>query len=518
MEKVENGRILIVESDKFMRILLEKLCSSTYEVVTVENGQKALQLLEVTQENEKPWVIISNQVMPGMKGTDFLRQSQEFAPESVKILLTAEEQTKEIVMAMQKANAYLFQPKPFKNLPLLQSIKVSIDKYKSRKTIAKLNHAINNLKQQNVQYFKAVSDYKARLSDEKKNNTSGSKIGVDLGFYKYLSFIASNSERWYFTPHTKEVVSLVGHLARQMELSKNDINSVTLAAMIHNNYMVIMPPRLQILQPFLDNSKEELKEYIAYYYSAFEQLTSIDGIGDIGRLACMIWEKYDGTGFPQAIGGMNFPITGQILAIANLYHDLVYKLRRRDVERLKTKGKIEQPYEETMSRHNEAIAFMFKHVKWFDQDLLNLFKNSAKRGTFKHFQPRKETLVIDFNKADFLVVEAGLTSKEKYDREQSDLKKKKVTILDDEGNEKAKTIESVKLDQLQPDMELNEDIETETGNVVTKKGTKLNQEQIEKILKMKDEGVLGKTTSIIYDDLDELEEENPWGSKDMLIE
>lgn len=522
MDKAANGRILIVESDKFMRILLEKLCTNIYHVKTLENGEKALEWLEEQKADEKPWVIVSNQVMPNMKGTDFLRKSQDLSPDSVKILLTAEEQTKEIVTAMKEANAFIFQPKPFQNLPLMQSIKVAVDKYKSRLTIRKLTHSNNNLKSQVQQYTDKLKEYQRHIKNLKEGNQNKSESTMDLGFYKFISFLATNSERWYFTPHTKEVVALAGYLARHMELSKDKINTVTLASMLHNAYALVMPPRLQIHQPFSEAHREELhKEFMAYYYKFYEQLSSIDGIGEIGKIACMIWEKYDGTGFPEAIGGMNFPVTGQVLAISNLYHDMVYKVRKEHVEQLKTEGILKQPYEETMSRHNEAIAFMFKHVKWFDQDLLNLFKNSARRGACKQLQPRKETLIIEFNKNDYLVSGAKLSSKEQYDMAKAEERKRHVTVLDDEGNEQAKTIELIKLENLKPDMVLNDDIQTEGGNTVVKKGTALTEDLIGKLMAMKEEGSLKGVTSIIYDDdesLDRDDEADPWGSKDMLVE
>jgi response regulator RpfG family c-di-GMP phosphodiesterase len=522
MDKSENGIILIVEGDKFIRLIVEKLCSPIYDIKTLENGEKALEYLKSLDKTKRPWVIISNQVMPKMKGTDFLKQTQETAPDAVKILLTAQEQTKEIVKSMQKANAFLYQPKPFDNLQLLQSIKVCIDKYKSRRNISVLRHNINDLTNKSDQYKKKIGEMRRhieRMKESGSSESSGTKSGIDIGAIKYISFIVSQSEKWYFTPHTKEVTSIATHLARQMDLSKEKIQAVTLASMIHNIHTIMMPPKLQVIQPFLHIDETLQKEFRAYYYKNFEQLTTVESLGPIAKLSSMTYEKYDGSGLPEGLGGMHLPIEGQILSISNLYHDLVYKIKKRHVEQLKSEGSFKQSYKETMERHNEAIAFMFKHVKWFDQDLLNMFKDCARRGSTKHLQPVKDTLEIIYNREDHLVVEKKLSSKEQYEEEQKEKSIQRVKQIKKDGSEVNRKIEIKKVELLEAGMELNDDIKTDKGSVVINKGTVLDEPQIQKLNKMLESNLIQKITSIIYDDTDDLGDadgEDLWGQRDIV--
>jgi CheY-like chemotaxis protein len=96
-----------------------------YMYETAENGQEALELEE---ENINVIVIVSDWLMPGMKGDELLVEIHKKFPRVIKILLTG--QADEIAIERAKTQAHLDQyiSKPWKKEELIAAIKSGLAK------------------------------------------------------------------------------------------------------------------------------------------------------------------------------------------------------------------------------------------------------------------------------------------------------------------------------------------------------------------------------------------------------
>jgi len=99
--------ILIVDDEKNTREGLSRALRDEYAVATVENGQKALEWLEIHQAD----VVLSDLRMPGMDGMTLLSRLLTRDPRPILILLTAYGNIETAVEAM-KRGAYDFLAKP----------------------------------------------------------------------------------------------------------------------------------------------------------------------------------------------------------------------------------------------------------------------------------------------------------------------------------------------------------------------------------------------------------------------
>ena len=73
--------ILCVDDESDNLDALERLFRRNYKVLKAASGAGALKLLK----KEQPKVIISDQRMPKMTGTEFLKQSMKSHPDTVRI-------------------------------------------------------------------------------------------------------------------------------------------------------------------------------------------------------------------------------------------------------------------------------------------------------------------------------------------------------------------------------------------------------------------------------------------------
>ena len=111
---VKKARLLIVDDEERILTALKSLFRQRYHVFTTTDGNKALDFLTRYQMH----VIISDQRMPIMLGSELLRRSREISPRSVRILLTGYSDLASIVGSINDGEVYRFISKPWDNKTL----------------------------------------------------------------------------------------------------------------------------------------------------------------------------------------------------------------------------------------------------------------------------------------------------------------------------------------------------------------------------------------------------------------
>ncbi len=102
--------VLFVDDDQHVLKALKRLFfDEPYRVLFAESGEQGLQLI---QEGERPAVIVSDERMPKMSGSEFLALASQIYPDSIRIILTGYADLKAIVSAVNKSILfrYIFKP------------------------------------------------------------------------------------------------------------------------------------------------------------------------------------------------------------------------------------------------------------------------------------------------------------------------------------------------------------------------------------------------------------------------
>ncbi|MFB2980731.1 response regulator [Microseira sp. BLCC-F43] len=99
----------------------------TYEAA--ESAEEALEVLaELEEEGIKTIVIVSDWLMPGMKGDEFLIEVHKRFPKVVKILLTGQADEAAIERANKYANLHNYIAKPWDKKDLIGAIRSGLEK------------------------------------------------------------------------------------------------------------------------------------------------------------------------------------------------------------------------------------------------------------------------------------------------------------------------------------------------------------------------------------------------------
>jgi len=144
-----------------------------YLIEPAESGLDALEIIEELLEDgiELP-VVISDQIMPGIKGDELLTRIHAIAPKTLTILLTGQADAEAIGKAVNSANLYRYIPKPWESTDLHLTVTEAIKSYFQDKELeqfyARLQEKVaehtRELQQKNELLSIAVHDLKNPLS------------------------------------------------------------------------------------------------------------------------------------------------------------------------------------------------------------------------------------------------------------------------------------------------------------------------------------------------------------------
>ncbi|WP_299488934.1 response regulator [Acaryochloris sp. IP29b_bin.137] len=106
---------------------LQTAFDDDYVYETAENASEALELIEELQEeNTDLLVIVSDWLMPGAKGDEFLIQVHQQFPGVVKILLTGQADEGAVERAQSQANLHSCLRKPWNEQDLINCIQSAL--------------------------------------------------------------------------------------------------------------------------------------------------------------------------------------------------------------------------------------------------------------------------------------------------------------------------------------------------------------------------------------------------------
>lgn len=118
--------VLCVDDEKNILNSLKRLVrKENYRLITAADGEEGLDIL--TQNNVH--IVISDQRMPGMNGTDFLKQVKSLYPDIIRIILTGYTNVDSITEAINEGSVYKFFLKPWNDQNLKLEIRQALEQY-----------------------------------------------------------------------------------------------------------------------------------------------------------------------------------------------------------------------------------------------------------------------------------------------------------------------------------------------------------------------------------------------------
>ena len=123
---MKSSNILIVDDERsVIEALKRSFLDDPYHVFTAESATEGLAILS----NHKIKVVISDEMMPGMSGADFLAKVYRRFPDVIRIMLTGHASLTSAIKAINKGEIYRFFTKPWDDFELRFAIKSAVEKF-----------------------------------------------------------------------------------------------------------------------------------------------------------------------------------------------------------------------------------------------------------------------------------------------------------------------------------------------------------------------------------------------------
>ena len=124
---MEKGVLLCVDDEIIvltaLKDQLRRAFGSDFHIDVAESAEEALELLdELALDGHTLLVIVSDWLMPGMKGDEFLIKAHERFPSVVKIMLSGQAESAAVDRARREAALHDFLAKPWNAEALVESI------------------------------------------------------------------------------------------------------------------------------------------------------------------------------------------------------------------------------------------------------------------------------------------------------------------------------------------------------------------------------------------------------------
>ena len=139
--------ILCIDDEEIILQALEEqlvnIFGDEYKIETSDSGVDAIEFFkELKEEGTHVPVVISDYIMPGMKGDEVLKEIHQLSPGSLKILLTGHADIEGISNAINHAKLYRYIAKPWDKDDLVLTVREAIKSFLQEIKIRKQNEEL----------------------------------------------------------------------------------------------------------------------------------------------------------------------------------------------------------------------------------------------------------------------------------------------------------------------------------------------------------------------------------------
>lgn len=284
---------------------------------TLQSLERRPALRELIEEGGYD-VIISDVMMPSIKGTDVLRMVKERHSLTPVILLTGLINIDSAVSAMREG-AFDYLTKPI----LKENLIVSVERALNNRAIQIKNLA---LEEENKRYRKILED---QLKDTLAERTLAlEEKNVELNrAYTHLKKINTTFANALGETIEAKDTCTHGHCQRMRELSLllgeaaglegSDLETLELASLLHDLGKVSISESTLNKEGPLDET--ERKHMMTHPYIGEKILRKMPYMEDVAEVVGGHHENYDGSGYPRGLKGEDIPIGARIISVIDLF-------------------------------------------------------------------------------------------------------------------------------------------------------------------------------------------------------
>ena len=316
--------LCVDDEENILRSLRRLFIDEEFEIITALSGQEGLAVLATTQN---VGVIVSDQRMPGMLGSEFLHACRTAAPDAVRILLTGYSDLTSTIDAINKGGLSRYLGKPWNDEELLMVVRDAVKQY----ALILENRRLNTIvQQQNEELQEWNKNLKARVLKQTKSlRMKNEDLSLILQRSKenYESMIVALAGMVKLRgkslfQHACNVAELSLAAARELGVTADGLDTIRIASLLHDIGKIGVTERILHISSEQMNY-QELHEYSSHAVRGQMAIDVIEDLRPAGVLIRHHHEKFDGNGFPDRLAAGAIPLGSRIITFADFMDNAV---------------------------------------------------------------------------------------------------------------------------------------------------------------------------------------------------
>ncbi|MCL2224221.1 MAG: response regulator [Defluviitaleaceae bacterium] len=311
MEQQKKKQTIFLVDDSMTNLAIgKKALEGHYNVLTLNSGEMLLDLIETFT----PDLVLLDVTMPGMSGYDVIQQLKmnEKTADIPVIFLTAHaDEKKELTGLSLGAIDYI--TKPFSAPRLLKRLEVHLLVESQKRELIKLNNNLEQIVEEKtrtvVELKNAILSSLAQLVEYRDEVTGGHIARVQRYMEVLITAMRKNNV------YADQLKKMDDRLILQ-SCQLHDVGKICVPDTILKKSVQLTPDEFVKMQRHTTFGEEIIL--------GWKEKTSDSYFLEYARIfAVSHHEKWDGTGYPNALAGENIPLLGRMMAICDVYDALV---------------------------------------------------------------------------------------------------------------------------------------------------------------------------------------------------
>jgi response regulator RpfG family c-di-GMP phosphodiesterase len=301
--------ILIVDDEEEIRHVLYDLLSENYDCQLVASAEAALARLAAMRFD----IVVSDINMEGMSGLEMIPHVAAIAPDTTVIMVSGT-QTVESAIEALRAGAFDYVMKPFD----LRHVEAAVSRALEHKQLREAKRRYENYLEELVAERTAELDRTLATLEDSYRMT-----------LKALAAALETRDRETHG-HSERVVSFSLRLGRELNVTGDDLRALEFGALLHDIGKIGVPD--SILHKPAQLCEAEWVKMRCHPVHGQQILQGIKFLEGAARVVGQHHEKWDGTGYPAGLRGMDIDLNARIFAVADAFDaitsDRVYRAGR----------------------------------------------------------------------------------------------------------------------------------------------------------------------------------------------
>lgn len=281
--------LLLVDDEEDNLFLLKRTLERDYTVVCATSAEEAL---EVFQRQPVDLVLADNR-LPGMSGIELCAEIATRWPDTMRIIVTAYTEVKDLLDAINQGQVYQYITKPWDPPQLKITVRRALETFE--------------LQQETKRLVSRLWDNFNRLKD----NYLRSLVSLVNAIEGHDRFQGGHAQR---------VRDLCLMLGREVGLTDEQLKNLEWGALLHDlgTHWV----SADILQKPSALSDEEMRQVRRHPILGAELLDVSYAFDEVREIILTHHERWDGTGYPAGMAAEEIPLLARIVAICETFDAL----------------------------------------------------------------------------------------------------------------------------------------------------------------------------------------------------